>query len=94
MELVNSEQIRQNCKSKFFAPDTMKFWNSRLLPTACMVSGVGLYFVTSERPDRSLPRRYTIRLWTNEGVISTISEFGEYETSRAAFRALKKMLSE
>jgi hypothetical protein len=59
----------------FFSPDTMRFWNSRVLPDVYQGPG-GVYFITSERFDAKAPRLYTVRRFYPEtGSIKTVGGF-------------------
>lgn len=76
----------------FFAPDTLRFFNSR-------VDGSlygGLFFVTSEKgPWEGAQRLFTVRAAQADGGCSTVGEFQEYRTlasARAAAKALAKSL--
>lgn len=79
----------------FFSPDTMRFFRSRLAPTF-IHSGRGLIFITSEQfvtyyPEYHIdPRKYTIRILTNDGDINEIGEFQQYDTLRQARKAAKE----
>ena len=70
----------------FFAPDTLKFFKSRILDRVHQGSG-GIFFVTSERPPHSR-RDYTLREFhPKTGQIDTVGERGEYSSTRAAHSA-------
>ncbi len=80
------EEIKQanaNAGQHWFSPDTMRYFNSRVL------AGVigGRYFVTSERYDDGTPRLYTIRVANEDGTIDTVGDFQGYETADSAKRA-------
>lgn len=67
----------------FFAPDSMRFFSSRIL------HGVygGRYFVTSERCDWGpYPRLFTVREALPSGKVEMVGEFQEFSTARAAKR--------
>jgi hypothetical protein len=71
----------------FFSPDTMKFFNSRILPTVYEGPG-GVYFLTSEKfrgsDGVSAPRKYTIRQFTSDPVnIRTVAGFNQMTRRRA-----------
>jgi hypothetical protein len=81
--------------SHWFAPDTMRFFKSRV---SRQVFG-GKYFISSE--DTSSPyypdvRKYSVRSFHIEenGLLSidTIGEFGQYATRSAALSAIRKLL--
>lgn len=54
-----------NVGSPFFSPDTMRFFNSRLLNIFRALDTDGMHglFVTSERFDHTTPREYRVRLY-------------------------------
>ncbi len=59
----------------FFDVDTMRFFNSRILPTVHQ-GRYGVYFVTSERFDENTPRRYTVRRFDPAtGKVDTVGNF-------------------
>ncbi len=68
---------------KFFSPDSMRFFNSR-------VQGVppykGRVFVTSEKYDWKSPRYYTVRCIRPDGGIDTIGEFQGFANRQSAHR--------
>jgi hypothetical protein len=81
--------------SHWFAPDTMRFFKSRV---SRQVFG-GKYFISSE--DTSSPyypdvRRYSVRSFyiSENGLleIETIGEFRQYATRSAAMSAIRKLL--
>ena len=86
-------QIRETNKAtgrKFFERDTMRFFDSRVHG---QVYG-GRYFITSERfhgSSGSGPRRYTVRFAKDNGDITTVGEFGQYESLAAARTAAKRL---
>lgn len=91
------DQIKRAAKaagSHWFDEDTLRYFSSRISSHVYSVPG-GALFVSSEQfrgygsPDG--PRLYTIRSCSFEGVIDTIGEFQQYETSRAAHAAALKL---
>ncbi len=71
----------------FFSADTMKFFNSRVLPTVYEGPG-GVYFITSEKfrssDGVSAPRKYTIRQFTSDPVnIRTVAGFNQMSKRQA-----------
>jgi hypothetical protein len=80
----------------FFAPDTLRFFRSRIGQTVYGVwkdgRPLGQYFVTSEKTGDCQPRLYTVRRYNPEDhTISTASEYMEYKTSQgAAKRAIRE----
>jgi len=81
--------------SYFFEPDTMRFFNSRLAPFVLHTER-GLLFITSEQFVSYYPsyrkdhRQYTLRILHEDGEISEIGEFQQYDTLRQAKSAAKK----
>lgn len=80
--------------SHWFAPNTMRFFRSRV---SRQVFG-GKYFISSE--DTSSPyypdvRKYSVRSFrieNGEFFIETIGEFRQYDTRSQAFAAIQKLL--
>lgn len=70
----------------WFAPETLRFFSSRVHPTVYPPS----LFVTSERSPWG-PRRYSLRYCTLSGDIETVGDFGAFATSRAAHRAAERL---
>ena len=77
------KEANERAGQNWFAPDTMRFFNSRVLSD---VIG-GRYFVTSERYDNASPRLYTVRIANDDGTIDTVGEFQRYDTADKAKRA-------
>lgn len=78
----------------FFAPETLRFFRSRILTSIYPVSD-GAYFITSEqypgwRDSGPGPRRYTVRFARQDGYIDTVGEFMAYAQPRDARRAAKE----
>lgn len=73
----------------FFSPDTMRFFNSRV--ESSHVHG-GKYFVTSERREADMPKRYTIRESLADGSIQTVGDFQAFDTLADAERTISDML--
>lgn len=71
----------------WFSPDTMRFFRSRIVGKVMF----GHYFVTSEKSnDYDAKRRYTVRYAHDDGEVTTIGEFRQWNTpdqARAAIRA-------
>ena len=68
MMIRNASDIRRTADelgSHFFSPDTMRFFNSRLLNTFRPLNADGTrgLFVTSDRFDSDTPREYRVRLY-------------------------------
>jgi len=75
----------------FFAPDTMRFFRSRIAWGTLTDTSGGYLFVTSEQPPHGA-RAYTLRKWAN-GQVDTLGEFQAYETLGKAKTALKREAS-
>ena len=68
MMIRNAADIRRTATdlgNPFFSPDTMRFFNSRLLNIfrALSADGTRGLFVTSDRFDSDTPREYRVRLY-------------------------------
>ncbi len=66
--ISNASDIRRTADelgSHFFSPDTMRFFNSRLLNIFRPLDETGArgLFVTSDRFDSDTPREYRVRLY-------------------------------
>jgi hypothetical protein len=73
------KRINANKGMSFFSPNTMRFFNSRVLGE---VYG-NRFFITSEKPPKG-KRAYTVRVFNYEtGSISTIIEFCKLTKSQA-----------
>ena len=72
----------------FFERASMRFFNSRILPTVY----AGCVFVTSERFYLHTPRLYTIRLCAGDGEIREASKFPAFATARQARDAIQRAL--
>lgn len=72
----------------WFDPDSVRFFRSRV---GRRVYG-GKYFISSEQFDDSTPRRWTIRVADENGRIHEVGQFQEYDSYRAAERALQRIL--
>ena len=75
----------------FFSADTMKFFNSRVLPTVYQGPG-GVYFITSEKftssDGVSAPRKYTIRQFIPDPVnIRSVAGFNQMSKHKAQITA-------
>ena len=73
------EAVSESKARHFFSPDTMRFFNSRL-QSYILKHSEGVIFITSEKYDYDDPRLYTVRMFTNEGRIKSLSDFQELET--------------
>lgn len=87
--------------SPYFAPETMRFFSSRLSSHIRPLSDFSGYFVTSERaPFDGSARRYSVRsfraYWDTDEfggpvprvTFGTVGEFQEHATMRAAVKAM------
>ena len=75
----------------FFDEGATRFFNSRY-PQSGIVKDNKAYFVTSEQFDYNSPRLYTVRVCDiSTGIVDTIGEFQQYETSAQARAAIKKL---
>lgn len=90
------QQIRDANEARghhFFEPGAMRFFRSRIGRT---VYG-GRYFITSEQfvdsNYRAWPRQYTIRRANDDGSIDTVDEFGKFDSTAEAARAIKQLLN-
>ena len=76
----------------FFDAGATRFFNSRY-PQTGIVKDNKAYFVTSEQFDYKSPRLYTVRVCNMEtGIVDTIGEFQQYQTSKQAQAAIKKIV--
>lgn len=93
--IYDTRSLRNYCDgyTYFFAPSSMRFFNSRIGSNAyTTVNPFKTLFVTSERFDDKSRRLYTVRLYdcrTHD--IDTIGEFQEYRTARAANKAAREL---
>lgn len=74
---------------KWFEPDTMRFFSSRVQSTFYGAPDGRAYFVSSERGP-SGRRGYSVRVANLDGSIDTVGEFQGYTTGRAAHAAAKQ----
>ena len=86
MTIADVKRLNNEAGYQFFAPDTMRFFASRIES--------GLYkngtFITSERAGfRDATRRYTVRRVRPDYSIATIGEFCGHATLTAAREAAK-----
>lgn len=96
------EAVADHAGSYFFKPDTMRFFNSRILTGIIAldghkaVPGARFLFITSERYEDE-PRHYTVRMATlgtqqdDQPRVDIDSNFDEhYATAEQARKAMKK----
>lgn len=72
----------------FFSPSTLRFFDSRVLPT--LYGAEGSIFVTSEKNPFGDPRAYTVRQIREDGSIDTLGEFQGYATAAQAAKAARE----
>lgn len=65
------------CGYRWFDPETMRWWGTRLLPTSVCEGPGGVYFVTSDAQyiaghDRGKARIYTVRRFYKTGEVDTV----------------------
>ena len=76
----------------FFDPGATRFFRSRY-PQTGIVKDNRAFFVTSEQFDYNAPRLYTVRMCDMAtGIVETVGEFQQYETSAQANAVIKKLL--
>lgn len=73
---------------RWFSPDTMRWFNSRVSSTVYPVPD-GAVFVSSERRWDDT-RRYTVRYCSDDGVIDTVGEFGTFASRSGAHAAARR----
>jgi hypothetical protein len=79
--------------SYFFADDSMKFFQSRILETVYPGRNV-YYFITSEKDSWGGPRRYTVRSYDPvDHSIATVGNFGELSKGDAIKLAKSLVIS-
>lgn len=89
---------RLNC-GHWFDDETMRFFRTRISASAVRRTHAGLLFVTSEKKDPHMPRRYSVRMahwWLRHDGrwvvgIKTIGDFQAYATRRDAVRAMMEV---
>lgn len=84
------EEVKAHVESKgkyFFSPDTMRFFNSKV---ESPVYG-GIYFVTSDRQNREVPKMYTVRKLEENGSVETIGKFQQYSSLSDARDEAKRL---
>ena len=90
--MLNMNDVKRIHESKglyFFSKDTIKFFHSRIGDTLYGDK----YFVSSERMDNTVPRRYTVREFDAEtGYINTVGDFGGFNTKTQAVKYIKGLL--
>jgi hypothetical protein len=86
------QRANRDAGHRFFSPDTMRFFGSRVMPTVY----AGRFFITSERSgfDYNSPRTYTVREFFPDASIETVGEFNAYKTPAQARAAIKRLRDE
>jgi len=77
----------------FFTASAMRWFSSRILWDTLSPTGDAFLFVSSEEDTyNSQPRSYTVRVWTMDTGVDTISGLGEHGSRAAALKALREVL--
>jgi hypothetical protein len=79
-------EIRAAHKGYWFDKDSMRFFDSKILPGVYPAED-GAYFISSERRDENQPRLYTVRFADSDGDIWTEGEFQGHNTLSSAKQA-------
>ena len=81
------QQLKQD-NPLWFSHDTMQFFNS------CIVTDLikGRFFVTSERMELDMPKRYTVRKASGYKNIVTVGKMQQYKTLKGAEAAITAIL--
>jgi len=66
--------------SKFFSPETMRWWGTRTLSETADAPGGAVLFVTSDDPFHT-GRRYTVRIIDAAGEVTSVTEPHESKTA-------------
>jgi hypothetical protein len=80
--------VRNQPFGHWFAPETMRFFQTKLPDIAYELPGGGIYFVTSEVSPAG-EKRYTVRRQLHNGDIETFGLFHGYATRAAAVAAIR-----
>ncbi len=74
--MLNSiEQAKRAHTGNWFAPETMKWWGTRLCTAQVWPVSDGILFVTSDKPGFAADRTYQVRFCSDAGKIDTLVEF-------------------
>jgi hypothetical protein len=91
MNITDIKRANKANGGHWFEPATMRFFNSKVESRVYEGPG-GVYFVTSERRELDMPKRYTVRVFDpSTGDIDTVGDFQEFSAlynARATARAL------
>lgn len=87
INIISINDIERQCKDKWFYPDAMKAFKTKLSPYGYQGpdSNGPIFFVSSEKESDKV-RRYTVRALVN-GFVKRVSEFQGYATSHKANKA-------
>jgi hypothetical protein len=78
MNITDIKRANKAAGNHWFEPATMRFFNSKVESRIYEGPG-GVYFVTSERRERDMPKRYSVRVFDpSTGDIDTVGEFQEF----------------
>jgi hypothetical protein len=72
MAAVRAAANASKFSRRFFGDDNMAEWNMRVLDDVYDAGAKGALFVTSDQPDRNLPRSYTVRHISPDGEIKAL----------------------
>ena len=81
--IAEAREANANAGYYWFTPDALRFFSSRL-PKSVLPVDNGALFVSSERFERTEPRRYSIRFIHDNGKVETVGEFRQYATRGGA----------
>lgn len=85
---VREFYVRNQPFGHWFAPETMRFFRTKLPEIAYELPGGGIYFVTSEVSPAG-EKRYTVRRQLHNGDIDTVGLFHSHATRAAAVAAIR-----
>ena len=95
--ILDIHELREAVKaagSHFFDADSMRFFDSRILPGVWNAADGSAYFVTSERFRGSGgyigPRLFSVRRWAN-GTVDTVGKFQAHKTAGQAKREAARL---
>lgn len=74
----------------WFSPATLRWFSSRISGQVYPVLSGGAYFVSSEQAPGE-ERRYTVRVASPDGSISTYGELGQYRSANGAHNAAARV---
>lgn len=91
LKTVCMSDIEARHSGRWFAPDTKRFWGTRLPQTGVELEDGTRLFVSSELNFNRTERLYTVRRQDLEGNIETVGEFQGYRTREQANRAMRRL---